>query len=242
MNLTKEKYAMSLIKIDSYRDVLEKGHDVEVIYYRQFGSYEGDWIALAKNKEFYFIYKDYYGSCSGCDSLEAWCGYEGQSLAEIKKFAKNYKPFIEIPKDTAINLVEKGTLKTVLPKNQRDHSYDEFSWKDLERDFSFVIKLEENIDIAAEDIMLVKDLELQQRALKKYGYEKFAKELGAEIVHEDKFGKLIKVGDITFVKVKDASTPREYLLRVPSEMKRAKQAVAWTFNMPEEQYNPIKET
>lgn len=47
--------------------------------------------------------------------------------------------------------------------------------------------------------------------------------------------------DMAFVRVDDPSTGREYWLRVPPETERAKQGVAWGFNIPENLYRPLAE-
>ena len=50
------------------------------------------------------------------------------------------------------------------------------------------------------------------------------------------------VENIRLVKVRDSTTKRFYLLRVPQTVWTCKQAVAWTFGMEEDDYIPIKET
>ena len=91
------------------------------------------------------------------------------------------------------------------------------------------------------------NLEIRQVLLKKYGYEKFVNELKGIRVHSDKFGELIKLNwkkeeIMKFVKVKDASTDRVYIIRVPPDIKTCKEGVAWTFGLREKEYNPQKET
>jgi hypothetical protein len=55
------------------------------------------------------------------------------------------------------------------------------------------------------------------------------------------------VDTFCFLKVRN-STPepdgqyKDYYLRVPADCERAKQAVAWTFNIPENEYELFKET
>ena len=45
-----------------------------------------------------------------------------------------------------------------------------------------------------------------------------------------------------YVQVQDASTPRQYFLRVPPTVTTADEAVAWTWGMSTEQYRPSRET
>lgn len=85
-----------------------------------------------------------------------------------------------------------------------------------------------------------------------YGHEKLMKACG-RVVQEDEFGKLWQLAlsrsDSAQSMVEVAnSTPepdgtyRRYMLRVPSTMKTAKEAVAWTFGMTEKQYSPKVQT
>jgi hypothetical protein len=77
----------------------------------------------------------------------------------------------------------------------------------------------------------------------------FAKKLGAKRIQKDSYGELLEI-DLKddpekvarYVKVKDASTPREYYLRCPPTMKTAKEAIAWSFGLTEGEYKPEVET
>lgn len=49
-----------------------------VLAFRDFGSYQGDWWARVEQNGLRFWVHGYFGSCSGCDALEAElgdCGY-----------------------------------------------------------------------------------------------------------------------------------------------------------------------
>lgn len=82
------------------------------------------------------------------------------------------------------------------------------------------------------------------------GHVRFTHSQGAaRIVHQDDTGVLVHVSGrwspfsyLAFVYVVDPSTGRPSLLRVPPGMKRARQAVAWTFGMAEEAWTPLCET
>ena len=45
-----------------------------------------------------------------------------------------------------------------------------------------------------------------------------------------------------YVQVQDASTERQYFLRVPPTIQTAAEAVAWTFQIAVEDYHPAQET
>jgi hypothetical protein len=84
------------------------------------------------------------------------------------------------------------------------------------------------------------------------GYERYILESGAKLIHSDETGSLYKKefpDDAPLVMVhvlnstpeSDGST-KKYMLRVPPTMVRARQAVAWTFDIPEQEYRPLVET
>ncbi len=211
----------------------------KLILYQTFGSYQGEWLMLTKGAEEYKVYKDYYGSCSGCDAYEA---NEPRTLSQAKKFAEDYKSFLEIPFSTMRNLVSNGTLRKVLPANVRDQWSDDVDYDAFAGDAAIAVKNEENIDVTAADILACKNQEIKQQALKRFGYERFVAE--AQMTELDRNGEnaLLKCDDIVFAYVKDSSTPRRYLLRVPPNMKTVREAIAWTFGMTPDQYNPLVET
>jgi hypothetical protein len=103
-------------------------------------------------------------------------------------------------------------------------------------------KLAENVDVTADDILKAPNQELKQRALKLFGYERFVAEVEMEEIHRDGENALLRKGDIVFAYVKDSSTPRRYLLRVPPNSKTVHEAIAWTFNMRPDEYRPLVET
>ena len=45
-----------------------------------------------------------------------------------------------------------------------------------------------------------------------------------------------------YVQVQDASTPRQYFLRVPPTIQTVAEAIAWSFHMTSEEYRPAQET
>ncbi len=96
------------------------------------------------------------------------------------------------------------------------------------------------------------NVELRRMMIERYGAERYLMDSGAEEIHRDDFGILYRkdfLEDQSLVMVKVAnSTPepdgsfKDYFLRVPPEMERAKQAVAWTFGKAENDYSPALET
>lgn len=90
------------------------------------------------------------------------------------------------------------------------------------------------------------NVERRRVLLERMGYERYFKESNSVLVHEDEYGKLYRVTDrenTTTVMVKNGSpepdgTHKWYWLRVPPEMRTAKEAVAWTYGMSADQYKP----
>lgn len=227
----------------------EEGYDIiawangeKVILYYEFGSYSGEWLMLTKGADEYKVYKDYYGSCSHCDSLKEFFHHSDPiTLTRAREFALNYKSFIEIPFITMRNLIMNRTLRSILPVNIRsykgDIDYDEFVC-----DAQIAVKVEEGLDITTLDILGCRNQETKQVALKRYGYENFVRDAGMDVIDTNKEDKLLRKDDIVFAYVKDSSTPRRYLLRVPPDINTIHQAIAWTFNMSPQEYHPLAET
>lgn len=104
------------------------------------------------------------------------------------------------------------------------------------------------------------NIEVRRVMTELYGIGRYIQDTHAELIHEDKFGKLYRKPapegenewensdeDLVVVQVTNSTrepdgTYRQYFLRVPPGMQRARQAVAWTFGMSEEEYQPAFET
>ncbi|MGW3243522.1 DUF6745 domain-containing protein [Streptomyces sp. NPDC001070] len=94
--------------------------------------------------------------------------------------------------------------------------------------------------------------ELRRVMLEHYGYERYLEESGAEPVQRDAAGVLWRIeleGDEPLVMVEVVnSTPepdgthRTYWLRVPPRTRSAREGVAWTFGLEEDDYAPERET
>lgn len=219
-------------------DIVAWANREKSVYYAEFGSYQGEWILLSKGAKDYRIYEGYYGSCSGCDSLEAT---SISTRADAEAFAKDYPPFAEVPFTTMQNLVNAGTLMQVMPRNVND-TYGETNYSEAVVDMAVAVKLEEGLPLTAQDVIKTRNQEIKQRALKAFGYERFVDELEPIVLDVDGENQLLKVDGIVFAYVKDSSTPRRYLLRVPPNFTTVKAAIAWTFGMTEAQYQPLIET
>ena len=238
---------MSMTRIFSGNryEVVAFANEQESIYYHEFGSYQGEWLMVAKDNASYFIYKGWYGSCSGCDSYEAFFDWNDQiTIDKAREFVGSdgdYRAFLVVPIETMRNVVSGGKLLTIIPANIADQ-YSDINLEEAAHDIAVKVKVLEGLPITSSDVIKTVNAEIKQEALASLGYENFVAEMNPKTL--DKLGEdeLIQMDDITMLHVKDASTPRRYLLRVPNNMERVKQAVAWTFGLREDEYNPIAET
>jgi len=246
MSLTEEPTA----EISGY-PIIAWANGQDLVLFQQFGSYQGEWLMLSHDAEQYFFYKGWYGSCTGCDDFHAEFDSGSITLRAAKKFAKKYKTFIEVPKATMRNLILKGTLKSIMPANIKDYN-DNLDIDSGERvdsaldsftsDAVIAVKLIEDIEVTSADIVACKNQEIKQNALKRFGYERFVAEVDFKTIHVSGENSLLRKDDVVFVYVKDSSTSRRYLLRVPPNMQTVEQAIAWTFGMQVGEYKPLVET
>jgi len=102
--------------------------------------------------------------------------------------------------------------------------------------------------LTSQDIIHCENAEIRRFLLMRYGYDNFIRDVQGKLIHKDGDRQLIEINwnkkeePIKLVKVKDASTDRIYLLRVPPKTRTCQEAVAFTFGFKSEQYHPIKET
>lgn len=98
-------------------------------------------------------------------------------------------------------------------------------------------------DVEPKEVLSSENAEIRRYLIKRIGYEKIKADVGAKVLHTDGTSELLrfKTGEM-YVKVKDSSTDREYLLFVKGNHETCKSAIAWTFGLREHEYNPIIET
>jgi len=107
-------------------------------------------------------------------------------------------------------------------------------------------------EITVEKIESENNAEVRRVMIERYSTDRYLLDSKAEKIHEDDFGTLLRKeipGDEPLVMVKVVnSTPdpdgsfKDYFLRVPPTMQRAREAVAWTFGVEESDYEPAIET
>lgn len=105
-------------------------------------------------------------------------------------------------------------------------------------------------ELAVEQINGEQNVEVRRIMIQQYGTEKYLEDSGAQAIDSDPaYGVLYRKEQtmdepIVMVKVinatpePDGSSPKAYFLRVPPYIATAKEAVAWTFNMEGNEYEP----
>lgn len=107
-------------------------------------------------------------------------------------------------------------------------------------------------EITVDMIEHERNVELRRVLLERYGVSNYMKESKCEIVARDEFGVLIRRRlpndePIMMVRVKNSTVEpdgswKTYFLRVPPEMKTPREAVAWSFGVDPNEYDPAVET
>ena len=106
--------------------------------------------------------------------------------------------------------------------------------------------------ITMDEIDKEQNVEVRRLLIQRYGEIRYLQDSNAVEIDSDQYGTLFRksfTGDepMVMVRVKN-STPepdgtfKHYFLRVPPYMTTARAAVAWTFNMKPEEYNPLQQT
>ena len=107
--------------------------------------------------------------------------------------------------------------------------------------------------LTAEEILAERNVAVRRAMIARHRYPRFLRDLGAKVVDEDSFGRLYVAANPTggeplvVVRVvtrtaEPNGTHRHYFLRVPPAIQKAKDAVAWTFDIDPESYAPWTES
>lgn len=106
--------------VDNYGELLAQVNDMELISFETDNGYQGDYCAVLMNGERLFYYIGSYGSCSGCDWLEAEDisdfnsdnDRNGKNYKILYKDALDYcgdiKPMYIVPKNSPMKIINKG--------------------------------------------------------------------------------------------------------------------------------------
>jgi len=156
-----------------------------------------------------------WGFDSGCSCPSPWddCGDDAYSIKEWKEF-------------------------NVAPEEAFDADWQDECYNNLQ---DYLLLLED--DLSPEKVLDIKNAEIRRFLIKRVGYENIKDKVNAEVLHQDGHNELLKFANgEMYVKVRDTSTEREYLLFVQGNHKTCKSAIAWTFGLREDEYHPIIES
>jgi hypothetical protein len=109
------------------------------------------------------------------------------------------------------------------------------------------------LTLKVSEIESEQNAEIRRVLIERYGQGRYLLESGAKKIHSDDWGTLYRKeipDDEPLVMVKvvnstpepDGSGHKDYFLRVPPNIERARQAVAWTFGREEKSYAPTVQT
>jgi len=241
---------MTLVSTRSYRVVAEaRGH--RVLWFREFGSYQGEWLLFSSLGDEYFIWKGSYGSCSGCDAIQAtFYGDDDKERddPEVQKFIADYSPFLKMEKRAALRFLRVNeSLLSVLPKNRREYYSSEIDNEVVGRQLALIVKGEHGL-LSATEIIELDNQEIRREAIESYGADKFIADLNPDEVDREGDNVLyVAATDATseafhFLYVKDPSTERRYVLRVAPEHGTVQSARASTFGLRAEEFVLAQET
>jgi hypothetical protein len=112
--------------------------------------------------------------------------------------------------------------------------------------------IEQPDSLTVAEIEKESNIEIRRVMIERYGQEKFLFDAGAAEIQCDDFGVLFRKelpGDEPIVMVKVVnSTPepdgsfKDYFLRVPPTIATAREAVAWSFDVPTKNYELVQQT
>lgn len=157
-----------------------------------------------------------WGFDSGCSCPSPW---SQEDYGDENYHAKTWKEF------------------NIKPEDSFDKGWEEECYSNLQ---DYLLLIQKKINPL--DVLRVNNAEIRRFLMKRVGYEKIKDESSVTVIHVDGDSELLKINDDKYVKVKDSSTDREYLLYVHNNIKTCREGIAWTFGLDEKEYNPIIET
>jgi len=148
-------------------------------------------------------------------------------------------------KPLGISLNEHGDLhNTSGPAITFDGGFEAYAWNGTIIPGDIIITPDA---VTIERINSEPNLEVRRAMIDIYGVGQYLIDSAAEVIHRDEYGVLYRQNSIVVVEVINSTAEpdgsnRRYFLKVPPHIKRAKQAVAWTFGLSEEEYDPTSQT
>lgn len=172
-----------------------------------------------------------WGWDSGCSCPSPWSQID---FGDDNYYVKEWKEF---------QIEAFGEMEKPEPENSWDMSWFDKGWEDECYDNlnDFLLLIKKNLK--GKEVLNVKNAEVRRYLIKRIGYENIKDDVDAESLHVDGHNELLKfnTGEM-YVKVRDHSTDREYLLYVEGNHQTCRSAIAWTFGLSEADYQPEMET
>ena len=109
------------------------------LVFEKYGYYTGDWaLAYIKNNKLRLLIGN-YGSCSGCDSYEAYTAFEENTYEALQELCKDRAGVTEeytldLPTNYAI------ILKTIIKDSGKYASYSDIDYGDFAKQVSEALK------------------------------------------------------------------------------------------------------
>jgi hypothetical protein len=180
-----------------------------------------------------------------------------QEWIALAKAVHGFLPFDGIcfvsDRPNAVHVDEQGRLHCENgPAVLYADTYSYYSWHGVRIDWEKAHIIEKPETITVSEIEQEGNAEVRRVMVERFGTERYIMESGAKPVHTDITGTLYRKEQandepLVMVKVRN-STPepdgsiRDYFLRVPPTIERARQGVAWTFSKEEHEYDPRVQT
>lgn len=89
------------IKVQDYGDVLAQINNMELVSYEEEDDYQGQYLAVLKDKDRLFYYTGSFGSCSGCDWLQDVQDWKDGTVSykDALDYCQDMKPRYIVPED-----------------------------------------------------------------------------------------------------------------------------------------------
>ena len=151
--------------------------------------------------------------------------------------------------DTEVKLTTTREDGVIALGETTGHAHDEWNNAHTGRQLALMVKADQDV-LTAPEILEIDNQEARRQALESYGAEEFVRDIRAVEIDCEGEDMLMRVpgaleasnDTFAFLYLKDASTPRRYILRVDPVHTTVRAARAASFRIPEERFVLAQET
>jgi hypothetical protein len=173
-----------------------------------------------------------------------------QALAHFNQMVSGYWLGTEIAllvrRPTSLSLDERGRLHSTTGRAiTYPNGWGCYAWHGVRVPEKVILAPER---LSRDDFLNERNGELRRVIQERMG-TRFVPELGGVVIDAGPRGALYEVAlpddpeqVARYLQMQDASTERQYFLRVPPSIQTAAEAVAWSFGLSGEEYHPAQET